>query len=303
MIFLYYVLATLLPIDQLIGRVYPFFGAALLAMMALVCFDIVAGRLVVPELTLANLHPEGLSLWPAMMLTIACGAISGFHATQSPMMARSMTSERYARGVFMGAMLTESLVALVWAAAAIALCGSTQALGARLGRGGDAVLIVHAVAQRFGALGNVLVVLGVVALPVTSGDTAYRSARLIVADLVGLSQRPLRNRLLVSLPMFALGLVMTGVKFDVLWSYFAWFNQSLSVFTLWALTAWLWRSGRSAVVTMAPAMFMNVVVLTYLFGHQDRGFGWSAPIATGLASIVTVVIGYLVWIRAGGERR
>lgn len=303
-IFIYYILATLLPIDQLIGRIYPIFGAALLIMAGMVTWLIIKGTLVVPELTLANLHPAGTPAWPVMMVTIACGAISGFHATQSPLMVRTLTSERYMRRVFFGAMLAESFIALVWAGAAMGLThGSTVALAGILGPKGDAVIVVKTVADLFGAIGVPLILLGVVALPVTTGDTAYRSARLIIADGLGLEQKTIANRLLISVPMFLIGFALCKVDFKVIWQYFAWFNQALSVFTLWAVTVWFWHQGKPAWVTLFPALFMSVAVVTFIAFDPKTGLGLPIQTATALGCLAAVVFAGLSHRRVATMKR
>jgi len=274
LIFTYYLLATLLPIDKLIGRIYSVLGLALILMVVLIVFRMFSGAWVIPELTLENLHPAGTPIWPVMMITVACGAISGFHATQSPMMARTITGEGFARRVFFGAMLTETFIALVWAAAAIAIChGSTAELQKMLGPSGDAVVVVRAVGNTLGHWGMILVLLGVVALPVTTGDTAFRSARLILAELTGLTQKPFLNRILLSLPLFLIGGWLCTIDFGVVWRYFAWLNQTLSVFTLWACTVYLRRLGRNYWITLIPAAFMSVVASVFILTNPKLGFG------------------------------
>ncbi len=298
MIFIYYILATMLPIDKLIGRVYPIFGGALLIKALLVTGLILTGKLVVPELTLENLHPEGAPVWPVMMITIACGAISGFHATQSPLMARVLTSERFACRVFFGAMLVESFIALVWAAAAIGFVhGSTRELAHILGPKGDAVVMVKAIAEMLGAIGVPLVLLGVVALPITTGDTAYRSARLIVADALGLEQKSFKSRLLICIPMFLIGIALCQLDFKVIWKYFAWLNQTLSVFTLWAVTVWLAARRRPWLFTALPAVFMSVVVISYIVQDTKAGFGLPMPTAIGIGCLCAALFALGSWLR------
>ena len=301
-IFLYYILATLLPIDQLIGRIYPVFGAALLIKAVLVTVLILTGRLVVPELTLENLHPEHLPVWPVMMITIACGAISGFHATQSPLMVRVLTSERYTRRVFFGAMLVESFIALVWAAAAMGFVkGSTIELARILGPKGDAVVLVKSIGEMLGPLGIPLVLLGVVALPVTTGDTAYRSARLIIADALGLEQKSFGSRLLICVPMFLLGVALCQLDFKIIWKYFAWLNQTLAVFTLWAITVWLKRNGKPVLITAVPAVFMSMVVISYIVNDPKTGFGLSMPVSVTISGLCAALFAWGSWKRSSVE--
>lgn len=285
LIFVYYILATLLPIDALIGRVYPLFGIALLVMAVGVFWGILTHSGWMPEATDAFVshHPNTeLSVFPMLFITIACGAISGFHATQSPMMARCMKNERLGRGVFYGAMITEGLVALIWAAAAIKFAGGYQQLSDLMTAGGKAnpALVVNAICNNWmGSVGAVLAVLGVVAAPITSGDTAFRCARLIAADFLHIDQNKLGRRLLISLPLFVLAAVLMVTDFDVLWRYFAWFNQTLSVFTLWAVTVWLARKQKNFYVSLLPALFMTCVCITYILVAPE---GFSLPQTVGL---------------------
>lgn len=265
-IFCYYMMATLLPIDTLIGKIYPVFGLALLIMAAGVFIGIFSHSGPMPEITDAfhTHHPKGLSIFPFLFITIACGAISGFHATQSPMMARCLKNERYGRIAFYGAMITEGFVALIWAAAAIKYAGGTSE-GLALKMNGNPANIVNFICNDWmGRIGAVLAILGVVAAPITSGDTALRSARLITADFLHFPQNTVPKRLAVSVPIFAISAVLMLIDFAVLWRYFGWFNQTLSIFTLWAITAYLYRHGRRYIITLIPAIFMTSVCSTYI---------------------------------------
>ena len=269
----YYMLATLLPVDKIIGRFYPLFGVALLLMalgiLAVLLFD--AERYPIPELTsLENLIADArrFPVMPMLFTTIACGAISGFHATQSPLMARCITSERQSRAIFYGAMIVESIIALIWAAIAMAFRGGVKELNTALAEyGGNASLPVDEIAVgTLGPLFTGLVIFGVIACAITSGDTAFRSARLIVADFTGLEQKSLRNRLRISLPLFALALlIFFCLPFDALWSYFAWTNQTLASITLWAIAAYLRRHRKTVWPALLPALFMTYVCTSYLF--------------------------------------
>ena len=241
-ILIYYVLATLLPIDKIIGKMYPVFGVVLIVMALGIVFGILHGGYTVPELELSNLHPSDLPVWPYMFITVACGAISGFHATQSPMMAKCITSEKEGRKVFYGAMLSESVIALVWAAGGVAFYGTTQALSDALTEVGQSSVVYDISTGMLGAVGGVLAVVGVIACPITSGDTAFRSARLILSEMTGLNQKPIKNRLLITLPLLGAGAVLTQLDFNVLWRYFSWSNQSLAMITLWVCAIYLGRS-------------------------------------------------------------
>ena len=280
-IFLYYIFATLLPVDKIIGKIYPLFAIALLFMAVGILVMLYVHHPVLPELWdgLTNTHPkaESLPIFPIMFVSIACGAISGFHATQSPLMARCMTSEHHGRPIFYGAMITEGIVALIWAAAATYFYHENGM------EESNASVIVNAITRDWlGAVGGLLAVLGVIAAPITSGDTAFRSARLIVADFMGMEQRSMRRRLFICIPMFlvAIGLLLYSQRdkdgFDMVWRYFAWTNQTLSVFTLWAVTAFLARERRgwSYCVTLIPACFMTAVCASYILVAPE-GFGMS----------------------------
>lgn len=275
-IFAYYMAATLLPVDKLIGKLYPLFGIALLFMAVGILYALYAHASQMPEIWQQfynhKANPEASPIFPMMFVSIACGAISGFHATQSPMMARCMKNERYGRPIFYGAMVTEGVVALIWAAAAISFTGGYQGLQDFLGNGSPAVLVNDISRSWLGTFGGILAVLGVIAAPITSGDTALRSARLIAADFMGIQQKKIARRLMVSVPIFALCFVVMLLPYDALWRYFAWCNQVLSVFTLWTITVWLCRNSRPYVITMIPAMFMTAVTMSYIM-FAPEGFG------------------------------
>lgn len=239
-IFAYYILATLVPVDKLIGKIYPVFVICLLIMAVGVGGGILFGGFSIPEITLANLHPKGDPIWPLMFVTIACGAISGFHATQSPMMARCVTSEKQGRAVFYGAMIAEGIVALIWAAAAMTFFGSTGELATYMaangGQGGVVTIISNTL---LGKVGGVLAILGVIACPITSGDTAFRSARLTIVDFLNFKQGPIKNRLALTAPLFVIAFALTKIDFNIIWRYFAWSNQTLAMVVLWAAAMYL----------------------------------------------------------------
>ena len=202
-ILIYYVLATLLPIDKIIGKLYPIFGVVLILMALGIIFGIIKGGYSLPEIRLSNLHPDGLPVWPYMFVTVACGAISGFHATQSPLVAKCITTEKDGRKIFYGAMIAESVIALVWAAGGIAFYGTTDGLSGAVAKLGQSGVVYQISTGMLGKVGGLLAIIGVVACPITSGDTAFRSARLIIADFIHLEQHSIRNRLMVCIPMFA----------------------------------------------------------------------------------------------------
>lgn len=305
-IFSYYLLATLLPVDKLIGRFYPVFGFALLFMAAGLSAVLIFGGHSIPVDFAGGFDSrygnDGVhSVFPMMFVSIACGAVSGFHATQSPMMARCLKNEKLARPVFYGAMVAEGIVALIWAAAAITFTGGYDGLREYMATHNGAGDLVHDISVGWlGTVGGILAILGVVAAPVTTGDTALRSARLIVADMLHISQKPLLKRLLVSLPLFAGAFILMMIDFNILWRYFAWTNQCLAAITLWGCTVFLARAGRAYVLTLLPAMFMTAVVVCYIFfAPHPEGFGLGMPVAASIAA-ATVVLAtamFALWLR------
>ena len=322
-IIVYYILATLLPIDKLIGRIYPLFGAALLVMAVGVCWGILTQDGTLPEITEAfsNHYPTGkLPVFPCLCVTIACGAVSGFHATQSPLMARCLDNEKNGRLVFYGAMITEGIVALIWAAGAIKFADSVCAAGATPyekllnlmtengAHSADPALLVNAVCKSWlGSVGALLAVLGVVAAPITSGDTAFRSARLIASDFLHVKQEKIASRLLLALPLFGVAICLFFIDFQILWRYFAWFNQTLACVALWAFTAWLARRDTahkevSYLVTLIPALWMTLVSTTYIC-IAPEGFTLPTNIsyAIGAVCTLTLLVVFIIWNRRIGK--
>ena len=300
-IIVYYFVATVMPVDKIIGKIYPFFGAALI-FMALAMFGVILfGSYELPELTtLSNMHynADNLPIVPTLFISIACGAISGFHATQSPLMARCVTSETQTRPIFFGAMIAESIIALIWAAVAMVFFGGIEGLnGWMAANGNDAGLAVSTISvTTLGVVGSVLALLGVVAAPITSGDTAFRSARLIVADMLNIDQRPIWKRLAVSIPLFAVGIGIAFIDFDVIWRYFAWSNQALSVLTLWMITAWLMRRGsRFVLLAIVPALIMTYICASFVF-VSDQFLGMGACDAAYIygGAVTAIVAGLLI---------
>lgn len=315
-IFGYYMAATLLPIDKLIGKLYPIFGFALLFMAVGIMVVLFSNSSLMPEMWddfyNHTANPEANPIFPMMFVSIACGAISGFHATQSPMMARCLKNERYAKPVFYGAMVAEGIVALIWAAAAITFTGGYDGLHQYLGNSSPAVLVDDVSKSWLGVFGGILAILGVIAAPITSGDTALRSARLIASDFMGIPQKKISKRLLVSIPIFVLCFVIMLLPYDVVWRYFAWSNQVLSVFTLWAITIWLSDNKKNFYVTLLPAMFMTAVTSTYIM-FAPEGFslltqsllgfkiGYAFSVGFGIAMFVIFLTMFLY--RAKNKKR
>lgn len=310
-VFIYYVLATMLPVDKIIGRVYPLFAFALMFMAVGILVTLYVNHPALPELWdgLQNTHPDAarLPIFPIMFVSIACGAISGFHGTQSPLMARCMERETYGRPVFYGAMITEGIVALIWAAAATWFYRENG-----MGENNASVIVDAITRNGLGAAGGVLAILGVVVAPITSGDTAFRSARLIIADFMHLEQRSIRRRLYICLPMFcaAVGLLLYSLQdqegFNMIWRYFAWSNQTLSVFTLWAITVFLVLARKNYWITLIPALFMTGVCSSYLlvapecFGSllgewKVDAVQWGNMVGIGCTSVA--VIWFVQWKR------
>lgn len=312
-IFLYYILATLLPVDKLIGNLYPLFGFALLFMAVGIMGYMIFNGVEIPDgfsEGLFNRHParENAPIFPMMCISIACGAISGFHATQSPMMARCLKNEKHGRMVFYGAMVSEGVVALIWAAAAIAFTGGYGKLAEYMAsHAQDAGILVHEVCVNWlGTFGGILAILGVIAAPVTTGDTAMRSLRLILADAIGLGQKKFIKRLLVTLPIVGISYLLLNVNFDILWRYFAWCNQTLSIFTLWACSVYLVRTNRrnmAYLLTMIPAMFMTALCVSFIcyapMGSYVEGVGLPLHYSegVGLLAMALCTLLFLKWKR------
>ena len=296
-ILIYYVLATLLPIDKIIGRLYPVFGAVLIIMALGILGGTVFGGYRIPEITLQDLHPDGLQIWPFMFVTVACGAISGFHATQSPMVAKCIKSEKHGRKVFYGAMLSESIIALVWAAGGVAFYGATGGLNNALSELGQSGAVYDISTGMLGPVGGILAIIGVIACPITSGDTAFRSARLILAEITKLDQKKIRNRLFITIPLLGLGAVLTQLDFNVLWRYFSWSNQTLAMISLWVATAYLLKTKENrfaSLITALPAAFMTAVSVTYIL-MANEGFRLGANIGypVGIAAAVILLAVYV----------
>lgn len=310
-IFAYYILATLFPIDKIIGRVYPLFAIALIFMAIGILIMLFVTCPDIPELTdgLGNksASPENNPLFPMLFISIACGAISGFHATQSPLMARCMTNERQGRYIFYGSMVTEGIVALIWAAAATyffspegqAFFGVTEPEKVN----GNSAVIVNLLSTGWlGVVGGALAILGVVAAPITSGDTAFRSARLIVADFLHLEQRSVVKRLMICIPMFIVAILILiyslsdPAGFEKIWRYFAWSNQTLATFTLWAITVYLAQKKKPYWITLIPALFMISVVLTYILFDRS-GIALSYTVSVTAAVVVTLLSAVWFFLR------
>ena len=287
-IFCYYFLATILPINKIIGRIYPLFGAILIFMaVGLTGALMFQGYELFPEMTFSNLHPKDLPLWPLMFITIACGAISGFHATQSPLMARCVGNERDGRKLFYGSMIGEGIIALIWATLGMAFYNGSEALSGALGNGGPAAVVNEISTTLLGPVGGLLAIIGVIILPISSGDTAFRSARLIIADTINVKQKAVAKRLLLAVPLFLIGFIISQTEFGIIWRYFGWANQTLATIVLWAGAAYMIQRGRNHWIGTVPATFMTAVATTYL-AYAKIGFGLSLNISS-LIGIITAI--------------
>ena len=305
-IFLYYILATLLPVDKIIGRIYPVFAIALLFMAFGVLVMLYMKSPALPEIWEGfGTKYDKSPIFPMMFVSIACGAISGFHATQSPLMARCMKSEKHCRPIFYGAMVTEGIVALVWAAAATWFFGEHGTVDATTGIPYSGAKVATMISKEWlGTIGGIVAILGIVAAPITSGDTALRAARLIIADFLHMEQRSIKRRLYICIPLFlaTMGTLIYSLTdadgFKIIWRYFAWCNQTLSVFTLWAITVYLVRERKPYIITLIPALFMTCVSVTYIC-IAPEGFQLSQALsyAMGGAAVMIALTTFVVWKR------
>ncbi len=307
-ILLYYVLSTVLPINKMISRVYPIFGFAMLFMAIGLVIALFFGNFQIPELNFGNLrnmtaNPEETPLFPILFVTIACGAISGFHATQSPLMSRCIKNEKIGKGIFFGAMITEGIVALIWAAAAMVFFDDVNGLNqAMKANNNNAAWAANEISvNMLGTIGGILALLGIVAAPITSGDTAFRSARLIIADIFKIDQRLLKKRFYVGLPLFVIAFVLTQIDFAIIWRYFAWSNQTLAMLVLWTITAYLMFERKAYWIALFPAIFMTMVCSTYIL-IAPEGFELPNNISYMGGALITVASTILFWNYATRKR-
>ncbi|KEI70263.1 carbon starvation CstA family protein [Endozoicomonas elysicola] len=297
----YYFMATVLPVDKVIAKIYPLFGLTLLIMAVGVGGMMLVKGLPIPEITDPLSHPKGLPIWPMLFVTIACGAISGFHATQSPMMARCLPTESYGRRVFFGAMIAEGVVALIWAAAAMSFFpNGLDGLNEVLTKGGAGLVVNEVSVGLMGTVGGMMAILGVIACPITSGDTAFRSVRLIFADAMNISQTSTKNRLMLAVPVFAVGFALTFIDFNIIWRYFAFSNQALATIVLWASAMYMVHQGKSHWLASLPATFMTAVCTTYIL-MAPEGLSLSAAISYPVGAAAG--IGAMVWFMMAAAKR
>lgn len=311
LILVYYFLATVLPIQTIIGRVYPIFGLLFLCMTVGLFVGLpLSNHPILPELDIThNFHPQNLGVWPMIFVTIACGAISGFHATQSPMMVRCLAKASHMRRVFYGAMIMEGMVALIWAVVGLSLRDVVFQVNGESLLFADMVLktpslaVNEACRELLGSTGALIAVLGVVVLAITSGDTAMRCCRLMMADMLHLPQRTIVKRLLLALPIYALVIVISQLEFGTIWRYFGWANQTLACMTLWCITLYLSRKGRYYIISLIPALFMTLMCTTFLLHSPDCRIGMPVEYATLIGAVLTLGVMVLFLLRRTPRNR
>lgn len=294
-IFAYYIIATLLPIDKIIGKIYPIFGVCLLFMAVAILVAIFIYQPELPEIWngISNQHPQAdkLPLFPVLFITIACGAISGFHPTQSSLMARCMTNEKYGTPIFYGTMITEGIVALIWAAAATAFFHNPEVLGME-----PAAIVNHITHTWLGKFGSILAVLGVIFAPISTGDTAFRAARLMTADCLKIKQNSILKRLWIAIPLFAIAiaLLLYNIKapdsFNSIWRFFSLANQIIATFTLWTITIYLVQENKNYLISFIPAIIMTIITTSFIFISKTEGFGLAPTIAYPCCSVIVIGI-------------
>ncbi|MCL6570112.1 MAG: carbon starvation protein A [Bacillus sp. (in: Bacteria)] len=277
-IFIYYILATILPVDKIIGRLYPYFGALLVVSTLGVGISLVVQGAPIPELTFKNFHPTSAPIFPLILFTITCGALSGFHATQTPIISRTTQNEKQGRKIFYGMMIAEGIIAMIWAAAGMSLFNGSTGLNEILAAGGPGAVVSQVSTLTLGAIGGTFAVLGVVILPITSGDTAFRSARMIIAEYLTIAQKKLSSRLWIAAPLFVISAVLTQIDFNLLWRYFSWANQATAVIALFVGAMYLYIARKNYWVALVPGSFMLVMVITYILNAQI-GLGLSMNIS------------------------
>ncbi|MFS0751086.1 carbon starvation protein A [Oceanobacillus sp. 1P07AA] len=300
-ILLYYFLSTILPIDKIIGRIYPFFGAILLIGTVLIGAALVFSDYKIPELTLQNMHPDNLPIFPILFFTITCGALSGFHATQSPIISRTTQKESQGRYIFYGMMIAEGIIAMIWAAAAMSIFDG-QTLSQVIADGTASAAVSEIAITLLGAVAGTIAVIGVIILPITSGDTAFRAARSIIADYLNINQKKVANRLMIAIPLFVIAYFLTTIDFNVLWRYFSWANQATAMLALWIATMYLYVKGKNYFVSMVPAIFMTYMVLVYIL-NAKIGFQLDLNISFIIGLVLTVIFTILFFIKAKSNKK
>ncbi|MGG3756004.1 carbon starvation CstA family protein [Bacillus anthracis] len=295
-IFVYYILSTILPIDKIIGKIYPVLGALLLISAIGIGGMMIIKGSPIPELTFENMHPDHAPIFPLLMLTITCGALSGFHATQSPIISRTLQTEKHGRYVFFGMMIAEAIIAMIWAAAAMSIFSYGE-LNELIKSGTPAAAVSEISKTMLGAVGGTIAVIGVIVLPITSGDTAFRAARSIIADYFNFNQTKLKNRLMIAIPLFVIAYGLTKIDFTLLWRYFSWANQSTAAIALWIGTMYLFIKGKPYVVSLIPAIFMTLMTVIYILNAK---IGFNIPLNTSyiIGAVITVILTAIFFMKA-----
>lgn len=290
LIFIYYLLATVLPINKIIGTIYPYIGALLLFSTVGIGIALVWNQAPIPELSLTNTHPEGAAIFPLLFLTISCGALSGFHATQSPIISRTTQNENQGRRIFYGMMIAEGIIAMIWAAAAMSLFDGPITLNELITTIGTGGIVNEISTMMLGPIVGTLAVLGVIVLPITSGDTAFRSARMIIADYIRVPQKKIMSRIWIAGPIFIVSIILTNMDFTLLWRYFNWANQSTAMIALWIGAMYLFIGRRNYWIAVFPAIFMTMTVSTYIF-NAPIGLNLPMNISLIISAFITILIG------------
>lgn len=301
-IFAYYILATLLPIDKIIGRFYPYFGALLIFSALGIGVVLVFTGAPIPELSFENMHPGALPIFPMLFFTITCGALSGFHATQTPIISRTTQNEKQGRKIFYGMMIAEGIIAMIWAAAAMSIFNGPVGLNEVLAAGGPAGVVSEVSIATLGAFGGTLAILGVIVLPITSGDTAFRAARMIIADFFKFSQAKLLSRLWIAIPLFVLSFALTKIDFNILWRYFSWANGVTAVIALWVGAMYLFLKKSNHWIATIPATFMTSMVFVYIIYEPTMGFGMELTESYIIGTVLTLVVVALFFATAFKKR-
>jgi carbon starvation protein CstA len=300
-IFVYYFLSTILPIDKIIGRLYPYFGAVLLLGTIGVGVALLFSDYKIPELSLQNMHPDNLPIFPILFFTITCGALSGFHATQSPIISRTVQKESQGRYVFYGMMIAEAVIAMIWAAAAMSLLDG-QTLNEFIKTGTPSSVVNEVSMTLLGAVGGTIAVLGAIVLPITSGDTAFRAARSIIADYLKIDQSKMVKRLLIAIPLFIVSALLTQIDFNLLWRYFSWANQATAAIALWIATMYLFIKGKNYIISLVPALFITYMVFVYIL-NQKIGFNLDLNVSYIIGIVLTAILAVLFFIKAKHNKR
>ena len=295
-IFIYYFLSTILPIDKIIGRLYPYFGAVLVVGTVGVGGALLLSDYTIPELTLTNMHPDNLPIFPILFFTITCGALSGFHATQSPIISRTVKNESQGRYIFYGMMIAEAIIAMIWAAAAMSILDG-QTLSEFINTGTPSSVVNEVSITLLGAVGGTVAILGAIVLPITSGDTAFRAARSIIADYLKINQKKLAKRLMIAIPLFAISALLTQMDFNILWRYFSWANQATAAIALWIATMYLFIKGKNYFVSLVPALFITYMVFVYIL-NQKIGFNMDLKVSFIVGIVLTGILTVMFFIKA-----